>query len=88
MECLAALHLLETAEKNLADKFPEGDGKSLVFCIGVASGTGRLLFGRIADNQRVNRVLLQQVVLSLQQESVFHSQIIACMVQMYGHIKP
>uniref|UniRef100_A0A1B6MC42 Major facilitator superfamily (MFS) profile domain-containing protein n=1 Tax=Graphocephala atropunctata TaxID=36148 RepID=A0A1B6MC42_9HEMI len=47
--------------KFVAGKFPEGDGKSLVFCIGVASGTGRLVFGRIADNQRVNRVLLQQL---------------------------
>lgn len=43
------------------DKYPKSDGKSLVFCIGVASGTGRLVFGRIADNKRVNRIFLQQV---------------------------
>uniref|UniRef100_A0A1B6CZ26 Major facilitator superfamily (MFS) profile domain-containing protein n=1 Tax=Clastoptera arizonana TaxID=38151 RepID=A0A1B6CZ26_9HEMI len=42
-------------------KFPGEDGKSLVFCIGVASGVGRLIFGRLADNRRINRILLQQV---------------------------
>ena len=48
------------------DRFPESDGKSLVFCIGVASGTGRLIFGKIADNPRVDRVLLQQVGITVQ----------------------
>lgn len=47
--------------KFVQDKFPQSDGKSLVFCIGVASGTGRLIFGKIADNRRVDRVLLQQL---------------------------
>ncbi|XP_054271482.1 monocarboxylate transporter 10 [Macrosteles quadrilineatus] len=47
--------------KFVDDRFPSGDGKSLVFCIGIASGTGRLVFGRIADNRRVNRVFLQQI---------------------------
>lgn len=47
--------------KFVQDRFPHSDGKSLVFCIGVASGTGRLIFGKIADNRRVDRVLLQQL---------------------------
>nr|CAD7599664.1 unnamed protein product [Timema genevievae] len=42
-------------------KFPESDGKLLVMCIGITSGVGRLIFGKIADIPRVNRIFLQQI---------------------------
>ncbi|KAF4530432.1 hypothetical protein B566_EDAN015263 [Ephemera danica] len=41
--------------------FPENNGAQLVMCIGVTSGLGRLLFGKISDLPRVDRILLQQV---------------------------
>ena len=40
---------------------PDADGKVLILCLGVTSGVGRLLFGKIGDLPRVNRVVLQQV---------------------------
>ncbi len=43
------------------DILPAYDGNRLVFCIGVTSGLGRLLFGKISDSPRVNRVFLQQI---------------------------
>lgn len=43
------------------DILPEADGKVLVLCIGVTSGIGRLMFGKIGDLPRVNRVILQQI---------------------------
>lgn len=42
------------------DILPEADGKLLVLCIGITSGVGRLVFGKIGDLPRVNRVILQQ----------------------------
>ncbi|KAJ8891614.1 hypothetical protein PR048_004142 [Dryococelus australis] len=42
-------------------KFPESDGKLLVICIGITSGVGRLIFGKIADIPKVNRIFLQQI---------------------------
>ncbi|CAH1403104.1 unnamed protein product [Nezara viridula] len=47
--------------KFVSIKFPKHDGKILVLCLGVTSGFGRLMFGRLADNPRFNRILLQQV---------------------------
>ncbi|XP_039288052.1 monocarboxylate transporter 10 isoform X1 [Nilaparvata lugens] len=47
--------------KFVEDYFPGHDGKNLVFCIGVTSGLGRLIFGKIADYPRINRVYLQQL---------------------------
>jgi hypothetical protein len=44
------------------DILPEADGKLLVLCIGVTSFAGRLIFGKIGDLPRVNRVILQQVL--------------------------
>ncbi|KAG8227514.1 hypothetical protein J437_LFUL002403 [Ladona fulva] len=41
--------------------FPENDGKVLVMCIGLTSGVGRLVFGKIADMPRVDRIVLQQI---------------------------
>lgn len=42
------------------EKIPGADGKILVQCIGITSLIGRLLFGKIGDFPRVNRVILQQ----------------------------
>ncbi|KRT80483.1 membrane transporter [Oryctes borbonicus] len=42
--------------------FPKGtDAKLPILCIGITSGLGRLLFGYVADNPKVNRVFLQQI---------------------------
>jgi MFS transporter, MCT family, solute carrier family 16 (monocarboxylic acid transporters), member 10 len=41
--------------------FPNDDGKILVMCIGLTSGVGRIIFGKIADLPKVNRIMLQQV---------------------------
>ena len=40
---------------------PCQNGRYLVTCIAVTSGFGRLIFGKIADLPRVNRILLQQI---------------------------
>ncbi|BES92831.1 Major Facilitator Superfamily [Nesidiocoris tenuis] len=42
-------------------KFPGKDGKLLVTCLGITSGLGRLIFGKIADNPNVDRIFLQQM---------------------------
>jgi MCP family monocarboxylic acid transporter-like MFS transporter 10 len=47
--------------KLVEDNFKDGDGKVLVICLGITSGLGRLIFGKIADIPRVNRIFLQQV---------------------------
>ncbi|GLG97453.1 Monocarboxylate transporter 10 [Gryllus bimaculatus] len=51
--------------KFVEDKFKgeEGllDGKILIMCMGLTSGLGRLIFGKIADIPNVNRILLQQI---------------------------
>lgn len=44
----------------MKETLPGADGKVLVLCIGVTSGIGRLLFGKIGDLPGVNRVILQQ----------------------------
>ncbi|KAL1138773.1 hypothetical protein AAG570_008835, partial [Ranatra chinensis] len=41
--------------------FPEDDGKLLVLMIGLTSGLGRIIFGKIADYPSVNRIVLQQI---------------------------
>ena len=43
--------------------FQDADKKLPVMCIGITSGIGRLVFGYIADLPRVNRILLQQVII-------------------------
>ena len=45
------------------DVLPEADGKVLILCIGITSGVGRLVFGKIGDLPSVNRVILQQTAL-------------------------
>ncbi|XP_071445608.1 monocarboxylate transporter 10 isoform X2 [Hetaerina americana] len=47
--------------KFVSIRFPEEDGKVLVMCIGLTSGVGRLVFGKIADLPKVNRIMLQQI---------------------------
>ena len=52
------------------DILPEADGKLLVLCIGATSFAGRLIFGKIGDLPRVNRVILQQVPFIFLKKSV------------------
>ncbi|CAB3371550.1 Hypothetical predicted protein [Cloeon dipterum] len=47
--------------KFVEERFPTEDGKILIMCIGLTSGLGRLIFGKIGDLPRVDRILLQQV---------------------------
>ncbi|XP_065353195.1 monocarboxylate transporter 10-like isoform X2 [Cloeon dipterum] len=47
--------------KFVDERFPTEDGKILIMCIGLTSGLGRLIFGKIGDLPRVDRILLQQV---------------------------
>ncbi|CAG0903984.1 unnamed protein product [Darwinula stevensoni] len=43
------------------DTIPDADGKWLMLCIGITSGMGKIVFGKISDIPWVNRVILQQV---------------------------
>lgn len=47
--------------KYVSTRFEGEDGKILILFIGLASGVGRLVFGRIADVPRVDRIFLQQI---------------------------
>lgn len=47
--------------KTLENVIGEKSGEVLVTCIAATSGLGRLVFGRIADHSRVNRIFLQQI---------------------------
>lgn len=47
--------------KHTSDVFPKSNGPLLVTCIGITSGIGRLLFGKLADMNGVNRVRMQQI---------------------------
>ncbi|XP_049844594.1 monocarboxylate transporter 10 isoform X1 [Schistocerca gregaria] len=51
------IHML----KFVQDSFPQEDGKLLIMCLGATSGLGRLIFGKIADIPKVNRIFLQQI---------------------------
>lgn len=53
------VHMLKFVQDN--PNFGNGDGKVLVMCLGITSGLGRLIFGKIADIPRVNRIFLQQI---------------------------
>ncbi len=49
----------------MKDILPESPGgKTLLMCIGITSGMGRLIFGKVADHRRVNRIFLQQLSLA------------------------
>jgi len=56
------IYLCYPQVKFVSINFPEADGKILVMCIGVTSGVGRIIFGKIADMPNVDRILLQQVI--------------------------
>ena len=42
---------------------PSYNGESLITCIAATSGIGRLIFGKVSDFKRVNRIFLQQVMI-------------------------
>ena len=46
---------------HVKDVLPSENGGTLVTCIAITSMIGRLIFGKVADHPRVNRVLLQQI---------------------------
>ncbi|XP_059473732.1 monocarboxylate transporter 10 isoform X2 [Neocloeon triangulifer] len=56
---VVAANLFEV--KFVSVNFPDADGKILVMCIGLTSGVGRIIFGKIADMPNVDRILLQQI---------------------------
>lgn len=43
------------------DLMPDRSGETLVTCIAITSGIGRIIFGKVADLPRVNRIALQQI---------------------------
>lgn len=51
------VHLVQ----HVKDVLPNSDGSILVMCIGLTSGVGRIVVGRIADHPRINRICLQQI---------------------------
>lgn len=51
------VHLVKFVDIN----FPGYDGKILIQCIAITSLVGRLVFGKLADSPKVNRIFLQQV---------------------------
>ncbi|CAH1799429.1 unnamed protein product [Owenia fusiformis] len=51
--------------KHTGDIFPDFDGGILVMCLGATSGVGRLLFGKLADLPKCNRVRMQQIGLAI-----------------------
>ncbi|XP_013785741.1 monocarboxylate transporter 10-like [Limulus polyphemus] len=51
------VHLVQ----HVKDILPDANGEVLVTCIGLTSGIGRLLFSKLADCPKVNRIHLQQV---------------------------
>ncbi|XP_022245308.1 monocarboxylate transporter 10-like isoform X2 [Limulus polyphemus] len=51
------VHLVQHAR----DILPDANGEVLVTCIGLTSGLGRIVFGKLADFPRVNRIHLQQL---------------------------
>ncbi|KAG8195907.1 hypothetical protein JTE90_001142 [Oedothorax gibbosus] len=51
------VHLVQ----HVRDILPEANGEILVTCIGLTSGVGRIVFGKLADFPSVNRIMLQQI---------------------------
>lgn len=47
--------------KFIVGKFPENNQNYPLICIGITSGLGRLIFGKISDFPKVNRIFLQQI---------------------------
>ncbi|XP_067128798.1 monocarboxylate transporter 10-like [Centruroides vittatus] len=51
------LHLVQ----HVKDVLPNANGSILVMCIGLTSGLGRIIVGKVADHPRINRICLQQI---------------------------
>ncbi|XP_076373748.1 monocarboxylate transporter 10-like isoform X2 [Tachypleus tridentatus] len=51
------VHLVQ----HVKDILPDANGEVLVTCMGLTSGLGRIVFGKLADFPRVNRINLQQL---------------------------
>ncbi|GIX74038.1 monocarboxylate transporter 10 [Caerostris extrusa] len=51
------VHLVQ----HVKDILPNANGEILVTCIGLTSGVGRIIFGKLADFPFINRIMLQQV---------------------------
>ncbi|XP_055938722.1 monocarboxylate transporter 10-like isoform X1 [Argiope bruennichi] len=51
------VHLVQ----HVKDILPSANGEILVTCIGLTSGVGRIIFGKLADFPFINRIMLQQV---------------------------
>ncbi|XP_023236617.1 monocarboxylate transporter 10-like [Centruroides sculpturatus] len=51
------LHLVQ----HVKDILPDANGSILVMCIGLTSGLGRIIVGKVADHPRINRICLQQI---------------------------
>lgn len=47
--------------KHVRDTLPGANGEQLLACIGVSSGIGRIIFGKLADIPEINPIVLQQV---------------------------
>jgi MCP family monocarboxylic acid transporter-like MFS transporter 10 len=43
------------------DLMPDHNGGTLVTCIAITSGIGRIVFGKVADHPNVNGIALQQL---------------------------
>ena len=54
------VHLVAYVQ-NLEAVIGPKSGEVLVTCIAVTSGLGRIIFGKVADHSRVNRIFLQQI---------------------------
>ena len=57
--------------QHVKEVLPDKNGGILVTCIAATSGVGRLIFGKIADLPKVNRILLQQISFVSIGESIF-----------------
>lgn len=51
------VHLVQ----HVKDILPHANGEILVTCIGLTSGVGRIIFGKLADFPFINRIMLQQI---------------------------
>jgi hypothetical protein len=60
---LTALHCLLSWQQvqYVKDLMPEHSGGTLVTCIAITSGIGRIIFGKVADHPNVNGIALQQL---------------------------
>lgn len=64
--------LLDSQMKHVEERFgPDTNKEVLLMCIGITSGVGRLIFGRVADYvDGVNKVYLQVILKNLKAADV------------------